>query len=732
MIRVWSCRARTLIVLAGALAVVAAFLPDPNSRSVAALLCLAQLAAFGVLVRCASQRDVDPDAVWGWWATAVGVLTLGPLLTLLSTDTPWVTGLSVLLAAPFMYQAVVRWNRFRTYVSDPGDWLNGVSAVFAFIAAGLLWDGWVAYLPEAWPLWKVHVWLAILASVVVLLGTAGVVAVIGGLLRDVRMWIVLAVFAGVIVVSLTLHSVVPSYLHAQAGWTGACLAIALASTLRGHSVPRPATSHAPAAGALLVLTVAVAVLVVAGPPFTGRGATVYATLAVLGVSVRVVHLVRELGDLTSSRRQAHTDDLTGIGNRRALLAEVDDLARSRRGAALLLLDIDHFKEVNDRHGHQAGDDLLRRVARTTVAALPRDALLTRLGGDEFAALLPGRDELAAAHIARTVHEAVATEVEIGLSVGVRAVPAGQLHVDRVLHEADLAMYTAKTGGGGISVYDREVDARRREATELREELRHLLTAGTDRRRDQLVLHYQPQIDVASGRVAGVEALVRWRHPDRGPLPPMSFLDLVQDLGMMPLLTHHVLNCAVEDGLSWRCAGIPLRISVNLSATCLTDPGLLTRVDDVLRHSGLDPDRLVLEVTETTLMADPGQALAVAHSLTRRGVRLSIDDFGTGYSSLAYLTDLPASEVKLDRAFTTRLLAEPRTAEIVGATVGLGHRLGMRVIAEGVEDEATLALLEAMEVDESQGYLHAKPLPPAEFVRWLAERSQVVGALPREV
>nr|WP_246315156.1 bifunctional diguanylate cyclase/phosphodiesterase [Kineococcus aurantiacus] len=449
----------------------------------------------------------------------------------------------------------------------------------------------------------------------------------------------------------------------------------------------------------------------------------------------MVRLVRELAHLAETREQALTDELTGAGNRRALLRALDAVAATRRAAALLLLDVDRFKEVNDRQGHHAGDELLRRVVTGARTALPPEAVLTRIGGDEFAVLLPGHDECGAARVGRAVHDAVVRGADIGLSVGVGSVPAGTVDPDRLLRQADTAMYTAKTAGGGVSVYDSELDAQVRDRARLATDVRELLTAGEQRRDREVVLHYQPQLDVASGRVVGVEALVRWQHPERGLLPPLVFLGLVEEQGLMEALTVHVLRRAVREAAGWSHAGAPLRVSVNLSASSLAHPDLLPVVDGVLAAGGLAPGRLVLEVTETTLMADPDRALAVARALTRRGVQLSIDDYGTGYSSLAYLTDLPATELKLDRAFTARVLAEPRTAQIVEATVALAHRLGLRVVAEGVEDEDTRAVLGGLDVDESQGYLHSRPLPPQDFTRWLAARpdpAQVVGAEPREV
>ena len=718
--------ARVLALHLAVLAAGAALAPV-GERVSAVLLAPAHLTAVVVLA-LGARRRVD-DAVWRWFAAAAAVLGVPALVAVLGGGRPLgLLGGCVLASTPFVYQALVRWNRFRTYVSDPGDWLNWVSAVLACAAAGLVVQHWFAFLPAQWPSWVVQLWLLIFGSLVILLGTAATVAAVGGLSRDPRMWLVMAALAGLIAVSTTLRGGPGDAVDAQAGWTLGFLVIAYASTRRGRLVPVPATTQAPAIGALVVLTLAVAVLALDGHE-TGWTGTVYACAAVLGVSVRVVHLVRELAHLAASRLEALTDELTGVGNRRALLRVLDDLVADGRTAALLLLDVDHFKEVNDRQGHHAGDDLLRRVVAATRRALPADAVLTRTGGDEFAVVLPGRDEALAVEVARAVHAAVVTDAEIGLSVGVRSLPAGGFDPDRLLRQADTAMYAAKTAGGGVSVYDVDVDARLRDRAALAADLKALVAAGEERLRREVVVHYQPQLDVGTGRVVGAEALVRWQHPQRGLLPPVAFLDLVEEQGLMDDLTGHLLHRASADAAGWSHRGSPLRISVNLSASSLTHPGLLGLVDDVLERSGLAAGRLVLEVTETTLMADPDLALAVTRELTRRGVQLSIDDYGTGYSSLAYLTDLPATELKLDRAFTARVLAEPRTAEIVEATVALAHRLGLRVVAEGVEDESTRAALGGLDVDESQGYLHSRPLPPAAFAAWLAAAgaAQVVGA-----
>ncbi|WP_432542575.1 putative bifunctional diguanylate cyclase/phosphodiesterase [Kineococcus sp. SYSU DK002] len=725
-------RARGAAVALGVLAVAAALLPGASARTVEVLLCGGQLTALAVLLRSGRHRLEHESPAWRWWTAAVAVLSAGPLANLLTGLRPGVVvAVSVLVAAPLVYGALVRWNRYRTYVTDTGDWLNGVSAALVLGAAGLLAQQRWGFLPATWPAHGVHLWLLIVAALITLLGTALTVAAVGGLARDGRLWIVVGCLGGLVVLSATIRDSVVDALQAQAGWTLACLVIAFTSTLPGRAAPAPTTTQVPVVGSIAVLVAAIAILTV-DDHRGGWAATLYAGTAVLATGVRAARLVRELAHLAESRRLALTDELTGVGNRRALLRVLDDLAGQGRHAAMLLLDVDRFKEVNDRQGHHAGDELLRGVVATARRVLPADAVTTRIGGDEFAVLLPDRDEEQAVRIGRALHAAVVADVQIGLSVGVRSTPAGALDPDRLLRQADTAMYTAKTAGGGVSLYDHDVDARLRDRAGLAADVRRLL-ADEERTAREVVLHYQPQVDVASGRVVGVEALVRWQHPGRGLLPPLTFLDLVEEQGLMDRLTGHVLDRAAAGAAAWSHRGVPLRVSVNVSASSLAHPDLLGVVDGVLARHGLAAGRLVLEVTETTLMADPDLALAVAHGLTRRGVQVSIDDYGTGYSSLAYLTDLPATELKLDRAFTARVLSEPRTADVVEATVALAHRLGLRVVAEGVEDEETRALLGGLDVDESQGYLHARPLPPEEFARWLAAQpAQVVGAESREV
>ena len=464
-----------------------------------------------------------------------------------------------------------------------------------------------------------------------------------------------------------------------------------------------------------------------------------AVVAVVGLTVVVV--VREVLLLADSRRQARTDDLTGLANRRALLEHLDRVTGDGGAAGLLLLDLDRFKDVNDRLGHRGGDELLHRVALRLREVGAPGRLLARLGGDEFAVVLPGAGADAARDVARELLTALREpfavaggSVRVGASVGVAAwpspagagpvpaaAPAGGPHgrVDpaspracELLREADAAMYAAKRAGGGVAVYDAAADRAAREELQLVEELRAGTAAG------ELLAFYQPQVDLRSGRVVGVEALVRWQHPRLGLLAPAAFLDLAEEHGLMAEVTAAVLEQAAAEAAGWHRAGRPLRVSVNLATSCLLAPALPALVDDVLRRSGLDAAALVLEITETTLMQDPERSRETVERLLELGVAVSIDDYGTGYSSLAYLQDLPAAELKLDRSFTARLTRDPRTAAIVASTAELARSLGLRLVVEGVEDAATVQRLAELDVDEVQGYHYSRPVPAAEVADWL--------------
>ncbi|MBB3676450.1 putative bifunctional diguanylate cyclase/phosphodiesterase [Modestobacter versicolor] len=461
-----------------------------------------------------------------------------------------------------------------------------------------------------------------------------------------------------------------------------------------------------------------------GGPLVGALA-LGSVLAALGRASLSFRAVRALAD---SRRQARTDELTGLPNRRSVfesLARADARLTAGEPIAVLVVDLDRFKEINDSLGHVAGDELLRQVGPRLAAHLRSDDLLARLGGDEFVVLahdvrpsdalaLAGRlrDEL------RRPFRFGSMELTVDASVGVAIGPLHSASAEELLQLADLAMYSAKRSRCGVALYDDTRDGEGRHRLETVEQLRTGISAG------QLVLHYQPKLDLRTGEVDGVEALVRWQHPERGLLPPDSFIDLAESAGLMSRLTATVLDQALAQCRAWADAGLVLDVSVNISPTDLVDEAFPAEVARQLHLHRLPPTRLVLEVTESLLMADRERAVRVLQQLRDTGVGISIDDYGTGYSSLAYLASLPVTELKLDRAFITSMPSSPRAEAVVTSTLQLARSLGLVLVAEGAEDAETVAALGDLDCDLVQGYHVSRPLPPEQLAAWLRSRSQV--------
>jgi len=465
-------------------------------------------------------------------------------------------------------------------------------------------------------------------------------------------------------------------------------------------------------------------------------------IMVEGVVVGVYGIAKDVTAHTAAQRalqhQATHDALTDLPNRARLRDRLAQAWATGAPPALLLLDLDGFKEVNDTYGHSQGDALLREVSRRLRGAIRRGDTVARLGGDEFAVALPGADAAGAECVAHALRAALDTPIQIdghalhlGASVGIALAPAGPAGaggsgtggdeaLDTLLRHADVAMYAAKRGRRGQQVYDPALDTHSPERLGLVAELRAAIAGGA------LALHYQPQADLASGRVRGVEALVRWPHPTRGLIPPDGFISLAEQTGLIAPLTDWVLEEAIRQGAAWRRAGLTLSVSVNLSVWTLHDPALPERIAALLRAHAVPPSGLHLEVTETTLMADPERALAVLRRLAALGVGLAVDDFGAGYSSLAYLKTLPVDELKIDKGFVRELATDAADAAIVASTVGLGHALGLRVVAEGIEDRASWEALAGMDCDVAQGYYLSRPLPPDTFARWLREAARSVA------
>jgi len=424
------------------------------------------------------------------------------------------------------------------------------------------------------------------------------------------------------------------------------------------------------------------------------------------------------------QHQALHDALTGLPNRTLLHDRLEQTLRTmERNAtplALLLLDLDRFKVINDTLGHHAGDALLRQVAARVQDSLRTSDTVGRLGGDEFAVLLPGTDASGAILVAHAILAALAVPLElegqtvhVGGSVGVALAPAHGSEGASLLRRADVAMYVAKRAGSGYAVYDPLHDGYSPGRLMREAELRHALATGG------LVLHYQPTVDLRNGRAMGVEALVRWMHPTHGLLMPDQFIPLAEQTGLIVPLTQWVLEQALAQCDAWARAGRRLGVAVNLSVRTLHDEHLPDTLAWLLRRHAITPERVTLEITETVLMADPAQAHAVLTRLSALGVRVAIDDFGTGYSSLGYLKQLPVDAVKIDKSFVQSMgqMATKDTA-IVRSVVELGHNLGLTVVAEGVEDRGAWEQVRALGGDVAQGYYMSQPLALPSLERWL--------------
>src|SRR5450631_3938183 len=453
----------------------------------------------------------------------------------------------------------------------------------------------------------------------------------------------------------------------------------------------------------------------------------------LAVALRSTRLVQKLG------YDATHDSLTGLANRRALYT--DGQARlvkaPRRRRALLLLDLDRFKEVNDSLGHHAGDQLLVEVAARLRGELRGGDLLARLGGDEFAVLLndAGYDE--AASVAENLRATLAVPftapagpsaegsltLHSTVSVGIARFPEDGPDLSALLRKADIAMYKAKTSFNGQHVYSGVDDADDTTRLQTVEELRTALKS------DQLVLHYQPKVDLDSGDVHSVEALVRWDHPTRGLLYPDTFLTLVEASGLMRAMTVLVLEMALDQAADWHAQGQQLTIAVNLSASSLVDADLPDEVFAMLAARGIPPSVLQLEITEEFLMADHDRARSILTRLRDGGIQISVDDFGTGYSSLSRLREMPIDELKLDRSLVLPMTHDARAAALVASTIGLAHSLGLRMVAEGVATKVAYAALRRLGCDQAQGFFMSRPVPAAELDQWLSDRPAVDEPTP---
>jgi diguanylate cyclase (GGDEF)-like protein len=477
---------------------------------------------------------------------------------------------------------------------------------------------------------------------------------------------------------------------------------------------------------------ATAALLLLGPVVLAAAQVGIALVPLVLLALHAVHrMVRSAGEY---ERAARVDSLTGLPNRRALQTSVAErgaargLHRSERGLALLLLDLDRFRTVNDALGHTTGDRLLVEVARRLAAVVPSHDLVVRLGGDEFAVLAtrvdgPAAARRLAAHLAEELGRPFALDglpIDVSASIGIAL--QGERGGDgaSLLRQAEAAMYDAKERGDHVAVYARDTEHHTPDLA-LLADLRRAVQAepGSDPAADGITLYYQPQIAIATGELVGVEALLRWRHPVRGMVGPSELLRVAEQTPVMRLLTSRVLREVIAQLGAWRAAGRPLRASVNVSVRDLHAADIAVEIDTLLHRYDVPPDLLQLEITESALMADPHRVLDTITRLDRMGVAISLDDFGTGYSSLQHLRRLPFAEVKIDRSFVLGMAADRGDAAIVRSVIALADSLGLRVVAEGVEDERTWRLLAAAGCHAAQGWFHARPMPAPDLAVWLS-------------
>ena len=450
-------------------------------------------------------------------------------------------------------------------------------------------------------------------------------------------------------------------------------------------------------------------------------------VAIFGVLVRASKRLRRRAE--EQEHLALHDVLTGLANRALFRDRVKQALRvgerENQTVAVMLMDLDHFKEINDTLGHHHGDIVLQETARRLQHTLRETDTIARLGGDEFAVVLPNvPDPAAVLHVAEKVRDSLRVPfivqgltLDVRASIGVAFFPGHGRDVDTLLQRADVAMYLAKTAQSGCEIYTVEKDQYSPSRLALVGELR----AAIDE--NQFLVHYQPKVDLKTGYVKGVEALIRWNHPLRNLIPPDEFIPLAEHTGLIDELTFYVLNESLRQVSEWRDQGLDLTVAVNLSARSLLDAEFPEEVSKLLRTWQANPSSLQLEITESTILADPARAAGTLNTLSRMGVELSIDDFGTGYSSLVHLRRLPLKELKIDKSFVMNMSADENDAVIVRSLIDLGRNLGLQVVAEGVETEAIWNELARLGCDYAQGFYMSRPMPADQLSRWLNVMAQ---------
>jgi diguanylate cyclase (GGDEF)-like protein len=692
------------------------------------------LASAALLVGLRAWRAGSSRIAWACLAVGLGLYAVGNIIYFAYVQyqahppSPSLADMTWLASYPFLYVGVIRLARQRTTGSNRLLRMDSVISGVGLSAVAMLWlkvmlhgtHGSLATVltTMAYPVGD-------LLLVLILLGS---LALNGWRVDSVWAW--LGAGLGMFAAADTIYAVRVATGSYRAGtlldpmWAVAATAIAIAAWRR-HDRPPASRSLGWAVLVMPSLFMATALaLLVFDDNESGTSPTkILAAATVLAGLVRAALTFHEMRALVVNGVEARTDELSGLANRRAFLEAADDRVADGRGTfSVILLDLDRFKEINDSLGHLAGDRLLREVGVRLQARMRQGDLLARLGGDEFAILLDNSSPEGARDIAERLRlDLQKAFVDEGMTIysdascGVAAWPDAASTVDGLLQRADIAMYEAKRERLGTAIYAHLDETDLSEPLRLVEELRTALTTG------QLVLYYQPKLDLRTGELPGVEALVRWQHPQRGLLQPDEFLPQAERYGLMRQLTTCVLSIALDQIKEWQRAGLDTTVAVNISASNLLDVELPEQIRTLLAVRNLQPTSLMLEVTETTLMVDPTRAAELLSRLQTIGVRISIDDYGTGYSSLARLRELAVNELKLDRSFLAGIGEDARANAIVRSTVELAHSLGLTLVAEGIETEQNEAILRGLACDQGQGYHLARPMPGHELIKWIADR-----------
>jgi diguanylate cyclase len=732
----------SLGVAALAPADVAAVLTDQGERVLLAGL---------VVVLALRARGAGPDRwTWACFSAATAAYLTGGLLTDLlagtasGTASPSWADLGYLAFYPAVYAGLVLVLRTRVRRLGAVAWLDAVvtGLTAAALAADFALGAELRAAHGEWAAVATGVTYPV-ADLLLLVLVAGALTALGRGAGPLWWWLTagLALF-GVTDTLYAAEVAAGSYRPGNPldlGWGLAFVCFALAACQRsGGREGRPA----PGRGALVVPGICSATalgLLLTGYLTTGDPmAGVLAVGAVVAALARTAVSFRAVRALADTRAQAVTDELTGLANRRRVYEELraaDEVLAAGGRVAVLVLDLDRFKEINDSLGHAVGDALLRQVGPRLRDQLRAGDLLGRTGGDEFVVVSRDLDAEGAAALASRIQAELRRPFRVGevdlsvdLSTGIAVGPDHAGHAEELLQLADLAMYAAKASRTGVAVFDDQRDGGGRRRLDEVAALRRGIEDG------ELVLHYQPKVILATGQVEGVEALVRWQHPERGLVYPDAFIELAESAGLMGQLTDTVLDMALKQTRLWAELDRDLTVAVNVSPSNLVDESFPDTIAGLLVAHGVPARSLVLEVTESLLMQDRARAERVLGRLREQGVGVAIDDYGTGYSSLAYLAELPAvTELKLDRTFVAGMTASWRAESIVISTLQLARALGLVLVAEGAEDQETVDLLAGLGCDVVQGYHLSRPLPTAQLEQWLDDRAAAaVAADPARV